>query len=113
MLRAEGTHSSALWPHTGRTPSAARMPTATSIRFMVCPRSRWMRRFGRRLEKGPARWALLPGSSGLEGCPQSKGKEAHLIQRHVRHLPELRAGRVQGRAGPLLAVEDVLGINPQ
>src|SRR5207244_3788567 len=49
----------------------------------------------------------------LEGCADAEREEPHLIGRHRRHLAELRAGRVQGRSEPLLAVEHILRIDAE
>src|SRR4051812_16195535 len=91
MFSAEGTHSSTLWAHPGCAPSAASKPTAASTLFIVS--------------------ASRTKMFDLERCPDAEGEEAHLIERDVRHLAELRTGRVQRRPDPLLAIEDVLRVD--
>src|SRR6188768_1063771 len=85
----DGTHSPGAWAQAGGAPSAASAPITTSIRFIVC---------------------ALP--SRLESRAHAERKEPHLVQRDGRDLAELRAGRVQLCSEPLLAVEDVLRVEP-
>src|SRR5215213_611322 len=92
MLSADGTHSSVLWAHAGRAPSAASMTIATKTRCMVPP-------------------PLPRDRRRLKGAPDAETEEAHLIQRDRRDLAEQRAGRVQLRTVPLLAVEEILRVD--
>src|SRR6476660_3940884 len=51
--------------------------------------------------------------SHLEGRAETECEEPHLIECDVRHLAELRAGRIQVGTRPLLAVEHVLRVESE
>src|SRR6187402_2073964 len=64
-------------------------------------------------ERSGARGPASEPVGDLKRGAHAEAEEAHLIQRDRRDPAELRAGRVQLRAVPLLAIEDVLPVEAE